>query len=151
MVYAKTAPMWAQNVKNSVEKFPPSNKIFFRLRRPRRHRCRNHLRRSPSVVAQKQEDWWCCVKSSFGGGGSERNLNVIRGNSRCRRASFNQNKTAEEHRELLSSPSSSNLSALPWSLSPIAGINPNKLVASIVEGFNRGSVGSAREPLWMEV
>lgn len=30
-------------------------------------------------------------------------------------------------------------------------INRNKLVAIFEEGFNRGSVGSAREPRWMEV
>lgn len=157
MVNEKPAPMWAQNVKNTIEKFPPSSKIFFR-RRPRRRRhphrrsCRNHhlVRGSPSVG----EEW--CVKRFVGGSGSEKkHLNVIRVNSRCCRSSsfhHQNNKTTEKHREFSSSSSpSKSLNPSAGSLSALVGINPNKLVASIVEGFNRGSVGSAREPLWMEV
>lgn len=139
--------MRAQNVKNTIEKFPPSSKIFFL--RPRRRRGRHQ---SSELVIIKEKEQWC----ASGGGGSEKHLNVIRVvaavDSRCCLASFHlnhQNKTTEEqkdeHREFAALPS------LPWSLSPIFGINPNKSVATFVEGFNRGSVGSAREPLWMEV
>lgn len=154
MAGEKPAPMRAQNVKNTIEKFPPSNKIFF-LRPRRRRRGRGHHRRQSSAeeLVIKQKEQWC---ASGGGGGSEKHLNVIRVvaavDSRCCLASFHlnhQNKTTEEqkdeHREFAALPS------LPWSLSPIFGINPNKSVATFVEGFNRGSVGSAREPLWMEV
>lgn len=135
-------------MKNTIEKFPPSSKIFFL--RPRRRRGRHQ---SSELVIIKEKEQWC---ASGGGGGSEKHLNVIRVvaavDSRCCLASFHlnhQNKTTEEqkdeHREFAVLPS------LPWSLSPIFGINPNKSVATFVEGFNRGSVGSAREPLWMEV
>lgn len=134
-------------MKNTIEKFPPSSKIFFL--RPRRRRGRHQ---SSELVIIKEKEQWC----ASGGGGSEKHLNVIRVvaavDSRCCLASFHlnhQNKTTEEqkdeHREFAALPS------LPWSLSPIFGINPNKSVATFVEGFNRGSVGSAREPLWMEV
>lgn len=135
-------------MKNTIEKFPPSSKIFFL-----RPRCRRRDRhQSSELVIIKEKEQWC----ASGGGGSEKHLNVIRVvaavDSRCCLASFHlkhQNKTTEEqkdeHREFAALPS------LPWSLSPIFGINPNKSVATFVEGFNRGSVGSAREPLWMEV
>lgn len=141
--------MRAQNVKNTIEKFPPSSKIFFL--RPRRRRGRHQS--SEELVIIKEKEQWCAS-----GGGSEKHLNVIRvvataADSRCCLASFHlkhQNKTTEEqkdeHRREFAA-----LSSLPWSLSPIFGINPNKSVATFVEGFNRGSVGSAREPLWMEV
>lgn len=155
--------MWAQKVKNTIENFPPSNEIFFL--RPRRRRChrrhhrlvavgRRSLLRSLSVAQEEH-----CEKSPLaGGGGSEKNLNVIprADDSWCYPASFHhQNKTTEHqeqqtHREDYYPWTSS--SPLPWwSLYPIIGFTPNKSVATIVEGFNRGSVGSAREPLWMEV
>lgn len=135
-------------MKNTIEKFPPSSKIFFL--RPRRRRGRHQ---SSELVIIKEKEQWC----ASGGGGSEKHLNVIRVvaavDSRCCLASFHlnhQNKTTEEqkdeHRQEFAA-----LPSLPWSLSPIFGINPNKSVATFVEGFNRGSVGSAREPLWMEV
>lgn len=138
-------------MKNTIEKFPPSSKIFFLRPRCRR---RGRHQSSEELVIIKEKEQWC---ASGGGGGSEKHLNVIRVvaavDSRCCLASFHlkhQNKTTEEQkdehrREFAALPS------LPWSLSPIFGINPNKSVATFVEGFNRGSVGSAREPLWMEV
>lgn len=141
--------MRAQNVKNTIEKFPPSSKIFF-LRPRRRGRGRHQ---SSELVIIKEKEQWC---ASGGGGGSEKHLNVIRVlaavDSRCCLASFHlkhQNKATEEQKE--HRPEFAALPSLPWSLSPIFGINPNKSVAIFVEGFNRGSVGSAREPLWMEV
>lgn len=137
-------------MKNTIEKFPPSSKIFFL--RPRRRRGRHQ---SSELVIIKEKEQWC---ASGGGGGSEKHLNVIRvvataADSRCCLASFHlkhQNKTTEEQKDKHRWEFAA-LSSLPWSLSPIFGINPNKSVATFVEGFNRGSVGSAREPLWMEV
>lgn len=133
MVIANPAPMWAQTVKIEIENIPPSNKIFFLRPRRRRHRCRQ------SHQEQQQRE-----KSSCRSSGSEKHLNVI-ARSRCYRpySLQNQTTTTAQHREYSSCPS-------PWPLSSL-DINPNKLVAIIEEGFNRGSVGSAREPLWMEV
>lgn len=140
MVIENLAPMWAQIAKIEIKNIPPSNKIFFLRPRRRRHRRQSHH--------QEQRE-----KSSCRGSGSEKHLNVIRRraaalDSRCCRSSSSssnfENKTTQ-YREF--SPSSSS----PRSLLDPLNINPNKLVAIIEESFNRGSVGSAREPLWMEV
>lgn len=122
--------MWAQNEKKSIESFPPLNKIFSFRPRHRRHR-------SPSSAHEVEQ----CVSVS---GGSEKNRNVIcvAAHSRCCRAQFHQNKTEKDCKYSL-------LSSL-LRLDSSIDFDPNKLVATIVEGFNRGSVGSARVPLWME-
>lgn len=129
VVIENPAPMWAQVVKIQIKNIPPSNKIFF-LRPRRRHRCHQ------SYQEQQRE------KSSCSCSGREKHLNVTRAisDSWCCRSS-SQNKTTQ-HREFSSSSRT---------LFSSININPNKLVAIIEEGFNRGSVGSAREPLWMEV